>query len=412
MATIGPFSKGMNNLAQDHDIPKGTREAPGAACRNAVNVDFSNSGKARRRKGGVKVYSGLFPKGGFSCPVGSFFVEGGWLRSFDGTTATALCPVLGSTFTYHYRDGVVYFSDGLVCKKIVDGVAYNWGMTPPSAPVLSSTSGSYGPGKYLAAACFVDSDGVESGASQIVSVDAGADSGIVFGGLALTDDPQVAALRLYLSTPDGAELYHVADVEPGSAPYTVSAGRYDDSNVLEMAFVSPPPAGRIIRTHNGRKFVADAFGNVWYSDPFQPDHFRLGENFLSFPEPVDIMEPVAGGVFFAYGNKTEFHSGDVEDGFTVIPKFEYGGVFGTGRQVPNSENVMWQSQRGAILGGADGSVRNLVEEQVAPDTGDSGATIIREIDGLKQFIAVINNPVPPKIAATSWIEAEVIRRSS
>lgn len=411
MATLGPWPKGINNLVSDHDVPRSTQGNPGDACRNAVNIDFADSGKAKRRKGVTKVYSGMLPKGGFSCPAGAFFVESGWLKSFTGSAGVNLCQVFGTTFAYHYQDGIVYFSDGLVCKKIVGGAVYNWGITPPSTPVLSTTSGTFAAGKYLGAVCFVDANGVESGASSVVSVDAASNTGIVFSNLASTADQQVSYLRLYLSMPDGSELYHVADVAPGSSPYTVAAGRYDDSNVLETAFVSPPPAGRIIRTHNGRKFVADASGAVWYSDPFQPDHFRLGENFLAFPHPVDIMEPVAGGIFFAYGDKTEFHAGDVEDGFTVSLKFEYGGIFGTGARIDDSDTVSWQSQRGTIIGTSGGECKNIQENRVAPDTGTLGASLVREIDGSKQFVASIQQPSLPKFAAASWIQMETTRRS-
>lgn len=410
MARLGPWPKGINNLAEDHDVPRSTRENPGDACRNAINVDFADSGKAKRRKGFTKVYSGLSTKGGFSCPAGAFYIEGGWLKSFNGSTGTALCQVFGTTFTYHYLDGIVYFSDGIASKKIVDGVAYQWGMTPPAAPSVYVTSGVFGAGTYLAALCFVDGNGVESGASQVVSITAGDNAGIVFGNLPHADDQQVAVLRLYLSMPDGSELYHVADVEPGSSPYTIASGRYDDANVLETSFVSPAPAGRIIRSHNGRLFVADAVGLVWYSEPMQPDHFRLADNFLAFSSQVDIMEPVTGGIFFVYGNRTEFHAGDVEDGFSVVHKLDYGGIYGTG--IRNENSVVWQSQRGTIVGLPDGTLTNVQEKNVVPDSGVSGAALLREDDGKKKFITSIKSPEMPKLAARSWIEAEVIRRTS
>jgi len=63
------------------------------------------------------------------------------------------------------------------------------------------------------------------------------------------------------------------------------------------------------------------------------------------------------------------------------------------------------------MGANDGSVKNLQEENVATESGTSGAMLVRRQDGIKQAIAVINNPQASSLAASSFIEAEIIRRS-
>ena len=411
MVMLGPWIKGMNNRSSDHDLPRGV-EGNLIAVRNAVSVDFDNGGKARRRKGCTKVYSGMLPKGGYSCPDGRYFIEQGSIKRFNAdNTATILFQgITGTEYAWGHKNGTVYFSDGDVSLKIKNDSVSKWGMDVPSTPLVYGVAGTYGGGQYLAAICWVDTDGVESGASQVVPITLPDDAGIVFGNLPAATDPQVSALRLYLSMPNGSELYHVADVTPGTTDYTITAGRYDDSNIFEHAHISPAPAGRIIRFHNGRAFVADSLGHVFYSDPLEFDHWS--GDYIYFPQINDVMEPVAGGIFFCYGDKTEFHSGDVEDGFTVIPLVNYGGIYGTGKSIPNSANVCWQSQRGMCVGAPDGSMKNIVEEHVAPDTGTSGATLIREQNGIRQFIASIQNPTISKLAATSFMEAEIIRRGA
>ena len=124
------------------------------------------------------------------------------------------------------------------------------------------------------------------------------------------------------------------------------------------------------------------------------------------------MEPVKNGIFFAYGNRTEFWAGNPEDGFEVIPKFEYGGVLGTGGPIPNSDNVAWQSQRGMVVGTPDGNCKNIQEENVAVESAVSGATLVREKDGIRQFIASLHQPTTSTMAASSWVDAEVIRRGA
>lgn len=398
---LGPFPIGMNNRAADHALP--SDEGTTIAFRNGVNVDVDGAGKLKPRREPTKVYSG-FTKNGYSCPLGAFFVDNGVLRQYGGS---AITPV-SSDVAYHYFQGTLYFSDGTRSWKYKDELKL-WGMARPGKPVLSSASGAYGAGKYLGAVSYVDADGVESGSSEIASVTVTDDSGIVFYNITVPSDQQVDAVRLYLGTANGKELYHVADLSPGTTMYSVLSGRYDDGNILELQAVTPAPAGRIIRFHNGRALIAD--GNVaWYSEPFSYDQFKLSSNYLIFPDDIDIMEPVAGGIFFAYGDKTEFHAGDVTDGFQVVPLFEYGGIFGSGKKL-DDERVIWQSQQGAIVGGPDGSAQNIQEKNVATDTGTSAASLVVERDGLRKFVASIQGATASKLAAKSWIDAEVIRRS-
>jgi len=400
---VGPFFKGMNNRVESHALPEGT-------ARNLVNLDVDNSGFCRTRKGMSKALSCINSKFGYNCPLGMFFVEGPFLKQFNATTNTSTIlfgDITGSYCTFDYFNGVLYFSDGVVNRKIVSGNVYRWGIGPPSSPIIEAVAGTYSAGVYQAALCFVDSQGVESGSSSVVSISVGDSTGFTFGLPAILD-PQVVATRIYLSTPNGSELYHVGDTT--DTTYTILAGRYDEGNTLETHVISSPPPGRILRHYNGREYIADSLGTVWYSEPYSFDQFRLGDNFLQFEDPVDIMEPVTGGIYFAYGDRTEFWIGNPEEGFEVKDKFSYGAILGTGRKLPNSENVAWQSTRGMVIGTPSGECKNMQEENVAVENAASGSVLVREKDGIRQFIASLHQPVDSPMAATSWFDAEVIRR--
>ena len=413
ITTLNPWGKGMNNRAAVRNLPDET-------VRNAVNVNFGPEDQIVCRSGMEKVLSAINPQGGFSCPMGQYFVEGFCLKQFnaDNTATTLYAGVLGSTYAFDYENDVVYFSDGVINLKITDSGITNWGMTIPPTPLVYATAGAYGEGKYLAAYCWVDSAGVESGCSPLAAIDALDNSGFVFSNLPSIADPQVSTLRIYLSTANGQVLYHVADTT--ASTYTISAGRYDGGNVCESLFIYPPPPGRIIRHYNGRMCIADSYKNVWFSESFSPDRFRLGSNYLIFPESVDVMEPVTEGIFFVYGDRTDFYGirmgvnplDGVEDGFHISRKFDYGGVYGTGRPVPNTETVCWQSQRGTIIGTPEGECKNIQENNVAVDSAVSGALLLREKDGIRQIIASLKQPTTPSLAATSWIDAEIVRRGA
>jgi hypothetical protein len=181
----------MNNRAADYDIPVSTNEDPGSACRNAVNVDFSNTGRGRRRKGFTKVVSCINGKDAFSCDSGVFIIEGLCLKYLnDDNSKTILYNGLtGTEYAFDYINGTVYFSDGSINLKIKDGAVCLWGLPRPATPTISSTSGEYGSGTYLAAICWVDENGVESGASKIQSITVNSDSGFLFSNL--PSSPQI-----------------------------------------------------------------------------------------------------------------------------------------------------------------------------------------------------------------------------
>ena len=412
ITSLHPWGKGMCNKSPANTLPAET-------VANAVNVDFGMGNRISNRKGiGTKIYGGLGTHDSFSCPAGVFFIEGVSLKQLnsDNTATTLYSGVYGTEFAYDYLHDTVYFSDGLISKKIVSSNVSSWGLPIPATPSLYSTSGSLDEGIYMAAVCWVDSDGVESGASKITSITLAGNGGIVFGSLPSPIPDNPTYLRLYLSTPNGKSLYRVADVTPGTLTYSVTSSGYDNGVILENLFVSPAPAGRIIRHYNGRMLVADSGGYVWYSEPMELDHFKFSNNFLLFPNVVDVMEPVAGGIFFAHGNKTEFYAGDFEEGFQVRPLKEYGGVYGTGQAVVNAngvpEEVYWQSQYGTIVGALNGTVTNLVENLVAPESADSGTALIREDDGLRQFLVSLKNPVTSRRAAKEFIASEIIRKGA
>lgn len=390
---------GMNNKLNPVDLPEGF-------VRNIVNADISDNGKARLRKGMTKIYSSLGVKYGHK----RYFIENLDLCYLepDNTKTVIFSGVLGTEFTFCDYLGVTYFSDGIVNKKLVNKDVQPWGLPVPAKPVITSISGTYFAGTYLAAYSWVTDDGVESGLSDISTITLATPGGFMFVGI-----PNVVegakALRIYLSTANGNTLYFVAEVNSNS--FSMSSGSYDSGHTAEVMFKYAPPPASIIRFYNGRAYVADAYGVVWYSEPFSYDHFGV-DNYLQFPERVAIMEPVKGGIYFATGSETFFYAGNPETGFDITKKFNYGAIRGTGKQIPNTENVTWMSKRGLIVGNKSGSCENVQEKNVAIESGETGELVIREQDGLHQVISIVKNSTTSSLAATSFIEAEVIRRSN
>jgi hypothetical protein len=73
---------------------------------------------------------------------------------------------------------------------------------------------------------------------------------------------------------------------------------------------------------------------------------------------------------------------------------------------------MWYSSRGVIVGTENGEANNRQEVNVAAESGTSGATLVRDKDGVQQFIASIKDPVVSPLVAQSFFSAEVIRKAA
>lgn len=168
------------------------------------------------------------------------------------------------------------------------------------------------------------------------------------------------------------------------------------------------PPGTIVRHHNGRMYVAS--GNlIWFTDPFTLGSVHRQRNFLQFTSPVSIMEPVNGGIWIVT-DETYFYAGGGPDDFTPVLQLNYGAAPGTAVRVTNSNDVMWYSDRGVVVATNDGQIKNLQEASVAVEIGEVGAAVIREENGIRQFIASVRNQSVSPLAANSFIEMEVVRK--
>jgi hypothetical protein len=399
------FPRGMNNRAKDHDLPPGT-------LRNAVNIDIDNQGNLSRRKGMEKVLGGISMHSGWSCDAWSLVVAAGRLKIFNADhTLTDLMPVHGPV-CYEELNGIVYFSDGMGAYKLLsDGTIVRWGVSPPAAPAVASTVGNLPSGRYLVAVTPIANDGSEHGASPLVPIDLGDDAGLILT-LPNAGDPQVAYLRVYLSTANGKVLYAAKDV-PVSAGSTTITDVPGEGVVLQTIGVTAMRPCKRIAEYRGRLYAVDAEDPrfVWYTDPLAYDRLRPGKSFLPHAHPVDLLAADTNGIWVAEGERTLFYSGANPEQFTPQTTLDYGAVPGFPVKVKsgNSTMLIWYSTKGIVR--VQNGIANLQEDNVAVETGDSAAVLVREFDGLKQAIASVSGTEVSKLAAGSFLEMEVVRKA-
>lgn len=396
--SLGPWPDGMNNRQPDYALPPGT-------LRNAVNVDIDKAGRARRRRGYTKIFSGVSTRGGYSCPAGTFFVQGSKLMRLNSdNTATELYDgVIGAYAAYEYFNGVVYFSDGAINKKIVSGVVADWGRLPPPTPTVVSVSGSLPPGTYMVAVSEIDSYGIEHGTSEAVAVQINVESGLRVSGF-----PAGRPVRVYVSSTNGATMFAAAQTTAGS--YDVTTVSYVSGRPASTQFMSGPPPGRIIKEYNGRMYVANG-NTVWYTEPYSPELVSMASGFLQFAADVTIMEPGETGMWIV-SDRTEFYAGSSPLEFRPRTVLDYGAVYGTSQVLPQTKDVLWYSTRGIVVGTKDGQATNVQEANVAADTGTTGAALVREQDGTRHAVVSVRDPSVSPLASTSFLEMEVIRKAA
>lgn len=402
----GPWSKGIQNRVRAYSVEHD-------AVRNAVNVDIGVTGHISRRNGYTKVVGLAGTRCGYSCPAGVFFMAGQRLKRLNADNSVSdLGGITGEYVAFAYgQDGNIYLSDGEVTKRITNGVLHEWGIRVPSQPLANGVSGGDFPaGTYLMAFTFIDSDGRESGSSLVSQFTlVAAYNAILIKPIPMSGNSDVVAVRIYLSQVNGSQLFHAATVTPGATSYTLSTNDGGSGKSLNTLHQAPMPPGRIIREYRGRMLVAD--GNVlWISEPYAYDKIRLDTGFVQFAADITLLEPVEGGVFVA-ADKTYILSGTGPGDWRQSTVLEYGAVFGTS-QIGEDHNPMWLSTRGVVVGGQNGSAKNITEDNVALDSGDSGAAMLRKADGRRQFTVSIKNPSISPLAASDWMTMEVVRRGT
>lgn len=169
----------------------------------------------------------------------------------------------------------------------------------------------------------------------------------------------------------------------------------------------PLPGGSIIRHNNGRYMVAQG-AILYYADPFSV-WYDPSQNFITFTSNITVLEPLTNGFYVATEDSTFYFAGGVTD--TAAKKIlPYGGVPGTGGSYPDKLRCFWMSTRGLIDANDNGDAVNVQENAIAMNSAKAGATLFREEDGTKQVVTSLFGSDTTGAVATSYMDAEVIRK--
>lgn len=372
----------------------------------AQNVDITSRNKLSRRAGYTETLLGTITAAWGDGDI-FLFIEGGNLKSYnaDGTTSTlrtGLTVVDKLTGERAYDDRV-YWTTGQDSGVVQFGVDRAIGVLQPSSFQVTEIDGALPSGLYLLALAYV-AHGEEGPLSWHSFIDAsGGVSVEIPNTVAELLAADVSAIRLYISTTNGQQLYFAGEQAVGESNYITYTGDATGLSIpADASHAHNMPADGIFASHGGRLWgVAhsdDHGDSVVYSHPYS-ELTDLRKNFIQFDAAVTMMGSVSGGLYVGTEDEVVFLTGDDPEQMTHSTKLNYGVIPGTmvkvdgrviGEGVP-AEVLLWASERGLCAGFPDGEVRNLTERRVGTLTGHAGAAILRRANGQNHYLAVLRS---------------------
>jgi hypothetical protein len=225
------------------------------------------------------------------------------------------------------------------------------------------------------------------------------------GGFSIANLP--AGASVWMTDPNGSQLYFAGT---GSVITELPS-----PEPLPTMWGSPPlPMSNLCYAHG---LVFGARGTrIYYSEPYQPELFRLSDAFFEVGDLVGLIAKTSNGIYVGCRKHTYFFSGKnpiemvqrtVGDGVVPGSLCYASSLSKLGRNVP-----VWIGKGGVFAGTVDGQVINLVEERVKVDPEqDRGASIYRVKDGQTRMLFSYKQK-GQQIGMGDNATCEVIRRGS
>lgn len=398
-----------------------------AALRAAQNVDIDSAGKLTRRRGYSRVHAGAECRGLFSHDELDFglFAQGtSLMRVRDGVVEAIDSVAATATPSYCVVNGAVIWTDGARIRTVSGSGEPGdfWCEQPAGVPQCAGYSaGGLDAGEYLVTITFTDLQGRESGAPAAVTVDVQQGGGIALSNIPQPSDPETA-VNIYVSHANGEELYAATRLGWGVSSLIVGAGYR--GRALETHFMQPLPAGKLIAYSHGRVFTVSTDplrGDVlWWSEPLRHG-LRASANGIGF-KSVSMLLPVGQGasavMFIGSNKRIYFVAGPNPDAWEKRLARGTGVVEGTAVTAPGSffgiettEPVgYWLADDGVFcLGLPGGIVQPFSERQFVADNADIGASLIRQVNGIRQVITTANAGSANRFRVRDAVSVSVFR---
>ena len=421
----GTWPKGINNVADEGDMPTDEFGKRPLALREADNVDFDQAGHPRRRRGQARFFNGTLTHSlwGHHDLLFGLFVDDGELHSLDATLQSQSLGIMvgGLPVSYDLIGERIYWSNAQLCGMLTTQLQpHAWSPEQPSGqPVVEAVAG-YGlpKGIYQVAVTFTDVLGRESGTTLAQQIEVPDDNGIQ-----LTAIPQPAdtshTINVYVTDANDQGFRLHSKLFAGITSFVIA--QQARGVLLATQMLVPMPAGHIVRGWNSRHLVARGNEVLW-SPVFRHGLVDPLRNRAIFTHKVDMMEPIGGGtgaagIFVGVGERTIWLDGTDPDKFSqrvvasagVVPRSSMvvsGSVFGFDSPDPV---VVWLSRKGHYcVGHPGGKITVLKLGEAVVDSAQSAAVMLRQEKGIQQIVTSLRGASPQGLAIRDYAVAHVI----
>lgn len=375
---------GMDNKQEDAAlVVRG--DAPRVYFRNALNVDFTETGRLNMRGAVRKVASDLY-KCIWQSPLhGDVFgvLGSSWVKIDPESWGHEVLADLGGEWASHcVLNGrvVVAGAGGLFTY---DGrKATRLPMDTPGQPFASASEGAMPPGSYGVAVSWLRGS-LESSVSATSSVDLGSGGGLTVG-LPYCLDPSVTGVRLYLTKPGSRELQQAGD-------WPISQGALglvalpELGGSPEFQHLDAMPAGRYVQPWRGRLLTA-GHKTLYFSEPMAWHLHDRRHGFIQFPQRITFVIALDGGIWVGQVDHVLFLEGHQPDDLAVQRRAAKPPVPASAVHIdsdlvgelagPGVQSALWLAANGYVLGTSDGQMVEMQRKQLKGIQAASGSTTV------------------------------------
>lgn len=402
--------KGLNNVLKPEHTPFDY-------LKKAENIDIDKLGNILKRKGYLRKdtghYSSLWASESYS---GCYVVkDGDLLEVRDDYSLSPVREDVGPLpLSFEEVDNIIYYTSPYINGRIVNHEDRVFGLPKPSIPPITIINGSWDLGVYQYAITYVRADGFESGSIRASNIYIPSDSALRIT-LPSTLPDDVVFMRVYCSTTNGMILYQNGISTGGNY---VFSNPQANTNPLRTFNLDKPPLGHIIKYYRGRMFIASE-NVLWYSEPFDYEHFNLADSFIEFPEKIREVLPVEDGIWIG-SDRLYYLSGLSPEEFKRTTKEHVKIVPGTGARVSGSyihlDNTpigyKWlvMSDVGIWVLFNQGLCINLTSDNYSFDNADKGNGIFMSDNGVNKYLSILQtNDKPNNSVVGDLVETQIVR---
>jgi len=182
-----------------------------------------------------------------------------------------------------------------------------------------------------------------------------------------------------------------SSVLPWGDPAGIYGYKYLDANGDESFGVNlfPPPPGQLIAHSNGQIWIASG-STLYHTEPSYYDYVDYTSAFFVFPERITLLHATRYGVYIG-SDKIFFLPNAGTADVTKNPLLPARAVEGAVTTLPDSQDVVFMTDRGFVRATQEGQIAATTEDTLAVDRYERGAMGYVNFNGHKSVVAAMKN---------------------